>query len=137
MRYLVTARVKPGKEAELLRAIEDGTLGAGSVAGEEYQDNMRHARVFDDGKVKWVEVCFCAEPLLEERPYWEEYFDLVKVQDAHARSRCRDENGTEPWACCDCDCSARLEKRLAGQGRAFLDELSGREDETPDDAAVR
>ncbi len=32
-----------------------------------------------------------------------------KVQDAHARSRCRDLNGTEPWACGDCDCSARLE----------------------------
>ena len=31
MRYLVTARVKPGREADLLRAIEDGTLGAGSV----------------------------------------------------------------------------------------------------------
>ena len=36
MRYLVTARVKPGREADLLRAIEDGTLGAGSVAGDEY-----------------------------------------------------------------------------------------------------
>ena len=28
MRYLVTARVKPGKEAALLRAIEGGTLPA-------------------------------------------------------------------------------------------------------------
>jgi len=27
MRYLVTARVKPGKEADLLQAIEDGKLG--------------------------------------------------------------------------------------------------------------
>src|SRR5262245_4795023 len=36
MRYLVTVKVKPGKEADLLRAIEDGTLGEGSVAGEEY-----------------------------------------------------------------------------------------------------
>ena len=37
------------------------------------------------------------------------YFDLEKVQDAHARSRCRDLNGTEAWSCGDCDCSARLE----------------------------
>ena len=32
MRYLVTARVKPGREAALLRAIEEGALGAGEVA---------------------------------------------------------------------------------------------------------
>jgi hypothetical protein len=123
MRYLVTARVKPGKEAELLRAIEDGTLGAGSVAGDEYLRNMREARLCEDGKTKWVEICFCATPLAEERPYWEEYFDLVKVQDAHHRQRCRDENGTEPWACCDCDCTERLETWLNMRGRPFLDVL--------------
>ena len=123
MRYLVTARVKPGKEADLLRAIEDGTLGAGSVAGDEYVRNMRDARLFDDGRAKWVEVCFCDVPLAEERPYWEEYFDLVRVQDAHSRRKCRDLNGEEPWACCDCDCTARLEAKLAGEGRPFLDAI--------------
>ena len=123
MRYLVTARVRPGREADLLRAIEDGTLGEGSVAGGEYLRNMADARLRDDGAARWVEVCFCPTPLLEERPYWEEYFELVKVQDAHARRRCRDENGTEPWACCDCDCTARLEAKLAGQGRPFLEVL--------------
>jgi len=40
MRYLVRARVKPGREAELLRAIEDETLGRGSVAEGEYLRNM-------------------------------------------------------------------------------------------------
>ncbi len=123
MRYLVTARVKPGREADLLRAIEDGTLGAGSVAGGEYLRNMQDARLVDNGKIKWVEVCFCDTPLAEEQAYWEPYFDLVRVQDAHARSRCRDLNGSEPWACCDCDCSARLEQRLAGQGKPFLEVL--------------
>jgi hypothetical protein len=120
MRYLVTARVKPGKEAELLRAVEDGTLGAGSVAGDEYLRNMTDARLRTDGRVEWVEVCFCAEPLAEERSYWEEYFELVRVQDAHARSRCRDETGAEPWACCGCDCTAKLETKLAGCGTPFL-----------------
>jgi hypothetical protein len=47
----------------------------------------------------------------------------VKVQDAHRRDRCRDENGTEPWACCDCDCTARLEAKIAGQGRPLLEVL--------------
>jgi hypothetical protein len=120
MRYLVTARVRPGREVDLLRAIEDGSLGAGSVAEGEYLRNMTEARLRQDGTVRWVEVCFCATPLEEELPYWEEYFELVKVQDAHARNRCRDENGTEPWACCECDCTAKLEARLTGQGDAFL-----------------
>ncbi len=123
MRYLVTARVKPGKEADLLQVIEDGTLGAGSVAGGEYLRNMEEARLRDDGSVRWVEVCFCDLPLQEERPYWEEYFELVRVQDAHARHRCRDLNGSEPWACCECDCTQRLEARMAGRDRAFLDAL--------------
>ena len=123
MRYLVTARVKAGKEAELAEAIDDGSLGRGSVAGGEYDRNMQDARAHDDGRVQWVEVCYCYEPLAEEREYWEEYFHLDKVQDAHARSRCKDLNGSEPWSCGDCDCSARLEARLATKGRPFLDTL--------------
>jgi hypothetical protein len=119
MRYLVTARVKPAKAEALAAAIDSGTLGRGSVAGDEYLRNMAAARQLEDGRVQWVEVCFCATPLAEEREYWEEYFDLTKVQDAHARSRCRDLDGSEPWACGDCDCSARLEARLATKGRPF------------------
>ena len=123
MRYLVTARVKPGQEAALLEAIEGGTLGDGSVAGDEYLRNMQDARTDPTGQIKWVEVCYCATPLAEEREYWEEYFDLEKVQDAHARSRCRDASGQEYWACGDCDCSAKLEGRLASRGEAFLAKL--------------
>ena|SRR5436309_1581066 len=126
MRYLVTARVKAGKDRALRRAIDTGTLGRGSVAGDEYQRNMGDAREYEDGRVQWVEVCYCPTPLAEEREYWAEYFNLEKVQDAHARSRCKDTNGTQPWACNDCDCSARLEARLASRGRPFLASLKGR-----------
>jgi hypothetical protein len=119
MRYLVTARVKPGKQAELRDAISEDTLGQGSVAGDEYLHDMENAREYDDGRVQWVETCFCPTPLAEERDYWEEYFTLERVQDAHARSRCRDLNGTEPWACCDCDCTEKLEAWLRGRGRPF------------------
>ena len=123
MRYLVTARIKPGQEAALRDAIAEGTLGAGSVAGDEYLRNMENARTDSGGRVKWVEVCYCSTPLAEEREYWEEFFDLEKVQDAHARSRCRDLSGVECWACSDCDCSAKLEDRLAARGKSFLEEL--------------
>ncbi len=119
MRYLVTAKVRRGRPAALATAIERGTLGRGSVAGDEYLRNMARARQLDDGRVEWVEVCYCPTPLEEERPFWEEYFDLLKVQDAHARSRCRDLNGSEPWACSRCDCTDRLERRLAAKGQPF------------------
>ena len=119
MRYLVTARLKPGKADALAQAIDDGTLGQGSIAGDEYLRNMDAARELDDGRVQWVEVCYCATPLAEEREYWEAYFSLDKVQGAHARSRCRDLNGTESWACDDCDCTARLEATLAKKGTPF------------------
>jgi hypothetical protein len=123
MRYLVTARVKPGRERDLLAAIEDRSLGRGSVAFGEYLRNMTDARLRSDGTIRWVEVCFCNTPLEEERPFWEEYFDLVKVQDAHARHKCRDELGTEPWACSDCDCTDKLGARLQSRDRDFLDAL--------------
>ncbi len=119
MRYLVTARVKPDRRAALDRAIDNGTLGAGSVAGDEYLENMAAARELPDGRVKWVETCFCATPLEEERPYWEDYFELLSVKDAHARSKCRHENGTEYWACTSCDCTDRLEQRLETEGCPF------------------
>ena len=120
MRYLVTARVRNGRREALRDAIETGTLGRGSVAGDEYLHDMVHARELADGSVKWVETCFCPTPLQEERPYWEEYFELDSVKDAHARGRCRDENGTEPLACCTCDCTARLEGWLEKRGKPFL-----------------
>jgi hypothetical protein len=120
MRYLVKARLKPGRKEALLRALEAGTLGRGSVAGDEYLHNMRQARSAGERAAHWVEVCFCATPLQEERPYWEEFFDLISVKDAHSRKNCRDLNGAEPWACCDCDCTRRLEDRLAKTGKPFL-----------------
>ena len=120
MRYLVKARVKSGREPQLVRAIDDGTLGKGSIAGDEYLHNMEQARVNDQDVATWVETCFCDQPLAEERPYWEEYFELLSVKDAHSRRNCRHENGTEPWACCDCDCTKKLEESLATQGDSFL-----------------
>src|SRR5947209_6772123 len=126
MRYLVKAKVKPGKATALLQAIENGSLGRGSVAGDEYIYDMKQARLSADGCAHWVETCLCEITLKEERPYWEEYLELLSVKDAHARKNCRDANGMEPWACCDCDCTRRLEERLQQSGRPFLNELRKR-----------
>ena len=123
MRYLVRARVKRGREEALLKAIEDETLGEGSIAEGEYLRNMKDARLCPDQTARWVEVCYCPTPLREERPYWERYFELTRVQDAHDRRRCRDQNGSEPWACGDCDCTERLERKLEATGKPFLKSL--------------
>ena len=123
MRYHVKARVKHGAEQSLQQAIADGSLGRGSIAGDEYLYDLQHARLSDDGVAQWVETCFCATPLAEERPYWEKYFELLSVQDAHNRKNCRHENGTEPWACSHCDCTKRLEERLQQTGESFMKKL--------------
>ena len=123
MRYLVKARVKSEKARDLVRAITNGALGKGSIAGEEYLHDMAQARVNNQGVATWVETCFCDSPLAEERPYWQEYFQLLSVTDSHSRRTCRHENGTEPWACCDCDCTKKLEERLAAQDESFLESL--------------
>ena len=107
----------------MLCAIENGSLGQGSVAEGEYLRNMANARLCGDGTVRWVEICFCWTPLQEERPYWEEHFELTRVQDAHDRRRCRDKNGSEPWACLNCDCTDKLEKKLQSTGKGFLELL--------------
>jgi hypothetical protein len=124
MRYLVRARVKSGCSQSLVDAIRNQTLGHGSVAEGEYLRNMDEARLIEDGTVRWVEVCYCPTPLQEERPYWEEYFELAKVQDAHDRRKCLDENGSKPWACSGCDCTVRLETKLRRSGVPFISSLS-------------
>ena len=123
MRYLIRAKLKPGKEKAILRAINNGTLGAGSVAGGEYIRVMNNARLLANGDVKWVEVCYCETPLNEELPYWEEFFEILSISDAHNRENCQDANGEKPRACGTCDCTAKLEERFAGQGKGFVEHL--------------
>jgi hypothetical protein len=128
VRYLVKGQVKLGEESALARAIDEGTLGKGSIAGDEYLYDMEQARINEKGVAQWVETCFCDPPLAEERPYWEEYFELLSVKDAHSRRNCRHENRSEPWACCECDCTKKLEEKLRTQGTSFLNTLRSTND---------
>ncbi len=125
MKYLVKAKLKPSQKSALLNAIHDNTLGKQSVAYGEYLKNMQHARVLDDGTVCWIEICFCAVPLNEERPYWEEYFDIVSIQNAHDPKRCKDLSGKSKRACFECHCSRALEKEMLTWGTTFLKEEHG------------
>jgi len=49
VRYLVKAKVRPGKAKPLLESIDAGSLGKGSIARDEYIYNMNEARVSSDG----------------------------------------------------------------------------------------
>ena len=72
MRYLVTATVKPGQTQPLARAIEDGTLGEGSIAGGEYLRNMGNLKQLaqnkpDDKQIGRVEAIISSMTLEERR----------------------------------------------------------------------
>ncbi|MGE5457423.1 MAG: hypothetical protein ACM3RX_03630 [Methanococcaceae archaeon] len=119
MRYLVKAKLKENKAAGLKDAIENSTLGKGSVAGDEYLRDMKHARLFENGTICWIEVCFCSTPLAEEKPYWEEYFHLLEVSDAADRKTCKHESGEKPWSCINCTCTKDKMKELKSSGEKF------------------
>ena len=121
MRYLVKARIKIGKQEALMEAINNENLGRGSVAEGEYIRNMHNARQLKDGSLCWVEICYCPEPLQEERSYWEGYFELLNIKSAHSRDKCNDLIGTEPYGCDHCDCTEQLEARMNKWGRKFLE----------------
>ena len=84
--------------------------------------------------MKWVETCFCATPLDEEREYWEPFFELVSVKDAHARSRCRHESGEEYLGLLELRLHRPARGAAAGEGATFSDAGSG---EVSSDAAPR
>ncbi len=121
MKYLISAKPRPGKKADLLTAIHNKSLGSGSVAFGEYVKNMHQARELDDGTVSWVEVCFCREPLNEELPYWQEYFSDIEIEEATAVDDCMDYNGTGQRACLGCDCTRGLEEEMLTWGKAFIE----------------
>jgi hypothetical protein len=48
----------------------------------------------------------------------------LDVKDAHARRNCRHENGTEAWACSECDCTRTLEEKLQHEGQSLVENLT-------------
>jgi hypothetical protein len=124
MRYIVKAKMKEGRRHQLKQAIDNGSLGKGSIAGGEYIRNMKSARLLEDGTATWIEVCFCAPPLAEERPYWEEYFELLEIIDAVERTTCKLKTlGGIKMTCKGCSCTAEKEKELDGLGKSFYQSL--------------
>ena len=106
MRYLLGAKVKPGRQADLLRALEEGRFGKGFPYGE-LGEVLCAGRVDGTGTIRWVEVCYCREyygvAMHEELPYLEEYLTEIEVADARSPRSCKGYP-----ECNDCDCTRKL-----------------------------
>lgn len=92
MRYILGARVRPERRAELLRALEDGSFGRGFPYGD-LGAVLCSGRVDVTGTIRWVEVCYCREyygvAMHEELPYLEAYLTDIEVADARSPRYCK------------------------------------------------
>jgi hypothetical protein len=106
MRYLLNAKVRPERQADLLRALEDGSFGDGFPYGD-LGEMICTGRVDEAGVIRWVEVCYCREyygvAMYEELPYLEKYLTDIEVADARSPEHC------EGYPTCnDCDCTRKI-----------------------------
>ncbi len=117
MRYILGARVRPGRRADLLRALEDGTFGRGFPYGD-LGEVLCAGRVDSTGTIRWVEVCYCREAygvaMEEELPYLEEYLTDIEVADARSPRYCKGYP-----ECGDCACT----RKVQFAGEPLLDHL--------------
>ena len=117
MRYLLSARVRPEKREELLKAIDEGRFGEGFPYGD-LGETLRRARTDESGTIRWVEVCYCREfsgvAMDAEIGYFEEYLTEIVIADARSPRSC------EGYPVCnDCDCT----QKVRFPGEPFLDYL--------------
>ncbi len=129
MRYILGAKVRPERRADLLRALEDGTFGRGFPYGDP-GEVLRTGRVDATGTIRWVEVCYCREyygvAMEEELPYLEEYLTDIEVADALNPRHCKGYP-----ECNDCNCT----RKVRFEGEPLLEHLRRTADED-DEAAI-
>ncbi|MFQ6671665.1 MAG: hypothetical protein ACE5KY_00040 [Candidatus Tectimicrobiota bacterium] len=79
MKYLVTAKLRPGQAGPLREALETGGLAVGEVYEAEMQRALAEA-VVDGVEVRWIETCYCTPPLKAERSVLEVYFAEIETE---------------------------------------------------------
>lgn len=106
MRYLISAKVKPGQGAELLRALKSREF-TGDFPYGDLGETLLTGRVDPSGTIRWVEVCYCREyygvAMAEELPYFERFLTDMAIADARAPRGC-----TGYPDCNDCDCTNKV-----------------------------
>src|SRR5688572_17840600 len=130
MRYILGARVRPERRADLLRALEDGTFGRGFPYGD-LGEVLRTGRVDATEVIRWVEVCYCREyygvAMEEELPYLEAYLTDMEVADARSPRYCKGYP-----ECNDCACT----RKVRFEGQPLMDHLRSAVAESPEGGAV-
>ncbi len=119
MKYLVRARLKTDAEGRVREVLQRGAVpGAPSYFADHLADCFAEARCQADGSVLWIETCYCeryfGEALAEEKRYIERYFELGRVKQVVAATKCGDMSGEQPFECDGCDCDLPVRRRLAG-----------------------
>jgi hypothetical protein len=110
MRYLVSAKLIPGRAGALKQALDDGSFGRGFPFGDlgEY---LRECNVDSAGVIRWVETCYCREAsdaaLDMEVEYFTPYLHAMEIADARDPRYCKG----YPH-CNDCLCTRTI--RFAG-----------------------
>jgi hypothetical protein len=131
VRYLIAARVRPERRAELRDALKGGRFGVGFPYGD-LGETLRAGRVDGSGTIRWVEVCYCREyyglAMEEELPYFEEFLTDIVVADARSPRLCKGYP-----ACGDCDCT----RKVRPKGEPLMDYLERVADEPSPPAEVR
>src|SRR3954471_16252478 len=106
MRYILGASVRPGRRADLLRALEDGSFGRGFPYGD-LGEVLCTGRVDASGTIRWVEVCYCREfygvAVEEGLPYFEEFLKDIVVTAARNPVHCKGYP-----SCGDCGCTSKV-----------------------------
>ena len=120
MRYLVTARVKPGQRRGARS--RDRRRLARPRLGRRRRVPAQHGR---GARSSTTAACSGSRSATARRRS-PKSANTGRPTSRSTRCRTRTRaaaaaisNGTEPWACSDCDCTARLEAHLARKGRPF------------------
>lgn len=107
MRYHISGKIRPGKKKTLTEDVRIGSVAEGAIFHGGMMAGLRHATMDEEGRVHFIEVCYCLEsglePMQMELPYLEDYFDALKVKDARRRKKC-----TMECEACDCTRTYRL-----------------------------
>jgi len=78
--YLVTARPKPGRLADLLDHLRKRAYASMRPFGKAMTQSLENARVREDGYATWEEEDDCSPPLAQERAAaLDEFFDELSV----------------------------------------------------------
>jgi len=79
--YLVKAKPKSNKLAELQQKLEEGAFQSLRPYGKALSYSLENARIRENGMAAWEEEDYCSPPLKEEKEaVLDDYFEDIEVE---------------------------------------------------------